>query len=66
MRKFACKDREIQPDGTVKQCPEEVEYEDIQVVLHSRPVARRPKKKTVYLECDAGHTHPYEVIDSEG
>jgi hypothetical protein len=65
MQKFPCKHREIRSDGTVKQCPEEVEYEDIQVVLHNRPLARRSKKKTVYLECDAGHTYPYEISDSE-
>jgi hypothetical protein len=68
MTRFPCKHKETKQDGTVLQCPEEVEYDegDAHVVMHwGRPAERSAEKKTVYLTCEGGHTYPYQVLVAE-
>ena len=60
METFPCKHRETEPDGTVRNCPEKAIYTESQIVQRNRPAAGG-SKKTVYLECEAGHIYPYEV-----
>ena len=55
------------PAGKVESCPYTVAYEKDEVlrVFRSAPRGQKRTTKRVYLECDAGHTHPYEVSVSE-
>jgi hypothetical protein len=51
---FACKE---------EGCDQQVTYapEAIPGLIYDRPAGLGQRTRTVYLTCDDGHTHPYQV-----